>query len=88
METQSTASAEGSRLLFSRYKNGADRSWSLRWKLAKPRKRNDGTMLTNVTLCRSQKDAPVVTHDVMEELFEDQRVEAILADIMRRRGEP
>jgi hypothetical protein len=80
METQETSTQTGSRLLFSRYKNGTDRSWSLRWKPAAGGR--------PVTLCRSQKDAPVVTHDVMEELFEDQRVEAILADIMRRRGEP
>jgi len=85
METQSTNVADGSRLLFSRYKgrkpNGEpDRSWSLRWRPA-----GGGRP---ITLCRSQKDSLPVTHDVMEELFEDQRVEAILADIMRRRGEP
>jgi hypothetical protein len=80
MDTQTTTQTEGSRLLFSRYKNGTDKSWSLRWKPAAGGK--------PVTLCRSQKDSLPVTHDVMEELFDDQRVEAILADIMRRRGEP
>jgi hypothetical protein len=80
MDTNTTNSLDGSRLLFSRYKTGDDRSWSLRWKSVSGGR--------PVTLCRSQKDAPVITHDVMEELFEDQRVETILADIMRRRGEP
>jgi hypothetical protein len=80
METTQTVAQPGSKLLFGRYKNGNDRSWSLRWKPSgggKP-----------VTLCRSQKDAPAVTHDIMEELFEDPMIESRLNDIMRRRGEP
>lgn len=79
METATTTAQEGSRLLFSQYKDGGLISWSLRWKRADGRR---------TTLCRSQRDSAAATVDVMEELFEDPRFEAILTDIMRRRGEP
>lgn len=79
METTTTTTQDGSRLLFSRYKDGRDISWSLRWK------RQDGK---RTTLCRSQKDSGAATVSIMEELFDDPRVEAILADLMRRHGEP
>lgn len=78
METQSTNENENSRLLFSRYKTGKEVSWSLRYKL------QDGRRLT---LCRSQKDTGRATVDIMEALFDDPRVEAILSEVMRRRGE-
>lgn len=79
METQATTTQTGSRLLFSRYKDGKDISWSLRWKRPAAKA---------VTLCRSQKDTGAATVEIMEELFDDSRVEAILSEIMRRRGEP
>jgi hypothetical protein len=77
-ESRTTTVPEGSRVLFSTYDAGDDYSWSVRWKRPGARP---------VTLCRSQKDTARVTKDIMEELFKDQRVEAILADLLRRHGE-
>lgn len=79
VDTQTTTVPEGSRVLFSTYDAGTDYSWSVRWKRpgGKP-----------ITLCRSQKDTARDTREVMEKLFKDSRVEAILRDLLRGAGEP
>lgn len=77
--TETTTVPEGSRVLFSTYDAGDDYSWSVRWKRPGGRP---------VTLCRSQRDTARITKDVMEKLFKDTRVEAILRELMRAKGEP
>lgn len=79
VETQTTTVPDGSRILFSTYDAGEDYSWSVRWKRVGKRP---------ITLCRSQKDTARATRPVMEALFKDPRIEAILSDLLRRHGEP
>lgn len=82
METQTQTTTKSSRILFSTYDGGdADFSWSVRWK-------GRGASSKPTVLCWSHKPNARITQPIMEEFFKDQRIEAILAEVMRRHGEP